>query len=219
MNPIAPHYRNNETLSRLGRIERRMSDAKLLRILNSQTKLKAPPSQHIQAWRDHERATIFAEGHQPAATKMGYHLWLDSARTLRDAHLLLTGGEARARRETGRTPKAFPRMAMHLVAYTIGFRYLRGLEVIEGELAQGKHLAKFRHERMEFRHTFELSADAAHAINDKGQNPGAALEVVVLFHRELLALCPWLELVGNTLEARLLRDACDLTPKWSNHSA
>jgi hypothetical protein len=61
---------------------------------------------------------------------------------------------------------------------------------------------------MEFRHAFELSADAAHAINDKGQNPGAALEVVLMFQSELLALCPWLELVGNTLEAGLLREAC-----------
>ena len=42
------------------------------------------------------------------------------------------------------------------------------------------------------------------------QNPGAALEVVLLFQSELQALCPWLELGGNSLEAGLLREACEL---------
>jgi hypothetical protein len=219
MNPTAPHYRNHETLSHSDRIERCMSDAKLLRILHSQTKLKNPPSQHLRAWRAHERATIFAEGHQQSPKKMGYHLWMDSTRTLRDAHLLLTGDVARSKFETRRGPKAFPRMAMQWVAYAIGFRYLRGLEVVAGALAQNQHLTKFKLERLEFRNEFELSADAAHAINDKGQNPGAALEVVLMFQRELLSLCPWLELVGNTLDAGLLREACDLEPQRPDLSA
>jgi hypothetical protein len=193
-----------------------MSYAKLLRILLQQTKLKHPPSQHLRAWRAHERATIFAEGHQHSPKKMGYHLWTDSTRTMREAHLLLTGDVARAKLETGRGPKAFPRLAMQWVAQAIGFRYLRGLEVVAGVLAQNEHLTKFKLERLEFRNEFELSADAAHAINDKGQNPDAALEVVLMFHRELLALCYWLEIVGNPLEAGLLREACAIqTPPKS----
>ena len=153
-------------------------------------------------------------------SKMGYHLWSDSARTLRDAHLLLTGDVALLKFETGRGPKAFPRMAMQWVAQAIGFRYLRGLEVVAGTLAQNEHLTKFKLERLEFRNEFELSADAAHVINDKGQNPGAALEVMLMFKHELLSLCPWLELVGNTLEAGLLREACNLEPQhrvWAHN--
>lgn len=219
MTPNAPHHRNRETISRLDHIERCMSEAKLRRVLSSKTKLKDPPSQHIQAWRDHERATIFAEGHQPPPSKMGYHLWSDSARTLRDTHALLTGDVSQSKMETGRGPKAFPRMAMQWVAQAIGFRYLRGLEAIKGELAMNKHLAEFNGGRVEFLHEFELSADAAHAINDKGQNPGAALEVVLMFQRELLALCDWLETVGNPLEARLLREACKLEPLHRGLSA
>jgi len=51
------------------------------------------------------------------------------------------------------------------------------------------------------------------------QNPGAALEVVLIFQSELQALCPWPELVGNMLEAGLLREACDLTPQRRDQSA
>ncbi len=180
---------------------------------------RGPPSQHLRAWRAHERATIFAEGHQQSPKKMGYHLWSDSARTLHAAHKLLTGDVARSKFETGHGPKDFPRIAMHWVAKAIGFRYLRGLEVVAGALAQNAHLTKFKLERLEFRNEFELSADAAHAINDKGQNPGAALEVVLMFQRELLSLCPWLELVGNTFEADHLREACNLEPQSRDLSA
>jgi hypothetical protein len=219
MNPTAPLYRNHETLSNEDHRERCMSDAKQRSILKQATKLKNPPSQHLHAWRAYERTTIFAEGHQPPPRKMGYHLWSDSARTLHDAYSLLTGNVAQSKFETGRGPKAFPRMAMHWVAYAIGFRYLRGLEVVAGVLAQNAHLTKFKLERLEFQQEFELSADASHAINDKGQNPGAALEVVLMFQRELLALCPWLELVGNTFEADQLREACNLEPQSRNLSA
>jgi hypothetical protein len=83
---------------------------------------------------------------------------------------------------------------------------LRGLQTVEAELERGAPLAKFRHERMEFRHVLELSADAAHAINDKGQNPAAALEVVMMFASELLALCPWLTVIDQTWQSDLLRN-------------
>jgi len=38
-----------------------------------------------------------------------------------------------------------------------------------------------------------------------GQNAGMVLDVVRLFERELLALCPWLECAGVTFEGELLR--------------
>jgi len=34
----------------------------------------------------------------------------------------------------------------------------------------------------------------------------AALEVVKMFANELLALCPWLEIVGDTIDAEQLRN-------------
>lgn len=37
------------------------------------------------------------------------------------------------------------------------------------------------------------------------QNPAAALDVVVMFANELLALCTWLEVVGCDADAHLLR--------------
>jgi hypothetical protein len=208
MMPKAPHYRNNETLSRLDRLDQRDYDAALLRKLRRETQLKNPPSQHVQAWRDYERTYFYARGYQPPPCRMGYHLWTDATALMQCAYSMVTD-DLFAKR-TGRTKATRYRWALATVAEAIGYRYLRGLEVIEGELARGRHLAKFRHERMEFRHAFELSVDAAHTINDKGQSPGAALEVVLLFQSELLALCPWLELVGNTLEAGLLREACQL---------
>ena len=219
MTPKAPHYRNHETITRLEHIERCKLEAKLRRLLDSKTRLKDPPSQHIRAWHAHERTTLFAEGHQPTARKMGYHLWTDCTRSLRDAHTLLTVDVAISKQETHRRPKDFPRLAMQKVAQAIGFRYLRGLQVVAGVLAENEHLTKFKFERKEFREEFELSADAAHSINDKGQSPGAALEVVLMFQSELLALCPWLELVGNMLEAGLLREACKLEPQHRDQSA
>ena len=217
MTPKAPHYRNIETLSRLDRLDQRDYDAALLRRLQKETQLKNPPSQHVQAHRDYERAYFFARGYQPPTSRMGYHLWTDATDLMQWSYSMVTD-DLFAKR-TGRRNATRYRWALAIVAEAIGFRYLRGLEAIEGELARGKHLAKFRHERMEFRHAFELSADAAHAINDKGQSPGAALEVVLMFQSELLALCPWLELVGNTLEAGLLCEACNLEPQHRGESA
>lgn len=208
MTPKAPHESNRETLSPQDRREQVDYDTALLNQLRKATQLKNPPSQHVQAHRDYERAYFFARGYQPATSRMGYHLRTDAANLMQWAHSMITD-DLFAKR-TGRTKTTRYRWALAVLAKAFGYRYLRGLEVIEGELSVGKHLAKFKHERMEFRLAFELSADAAHALNDKGQNPIAALEVVLMFQRELLALCVWLETVGNSLEADLLREACTL---------
>lgn len=69
---------------------------------------------------------------------------------------------------------------------------------------------KFKLERLVFEQAFNESADAAHAINASGQTPVAALEVVNMFQRELLALCPWLDLISRQQAADVLREAVKL---------
>ena len=208
MNPTAPHYRNRATPTRLDRLDQRDYERELQRILDRATQLKNPPSQHVQAHRDYERAFFFARGYQPRHARMGYHLWSDAAKLMRWAHEMVTNDSFA--KSTGRTKTTRYRVAVATIAEAIGYRYLRGLEVIDGALARNDYLAKFRHERMEFKHQFELSADTAHTMTKNGPTPGAALEVVLMFQSELLSLCPWLELVSNTLDAGLLREACAL---------
>jgi hypothetical protein len=208
MKPKAPQLRNQEVPSRLDRLEQRDYEAALTNKLRKETQLKYPPSQHVRAYREYERAWHYARGLQPLASHMDYHLWSDAASSLRSAHNLLTDDGYRKR--TGRMKKTTPRHALATLAEAVGYRYMRGLEVITDELASNKHLTKFKLERLEFEHAFNESADAAHALNDGGQNPVAALEVVNMFQRELLALCPWLELVGNAQAAQSLREAVKL---------
>lgn len=188
--------------------EERQYDNTLRKDLAKRTKLNQPPSQHVQAWRDFERDWFSVRDRHPSGDRMGYNLWTDAASGLRAAHALLT--DDAFRESTGRKKKTAPRWALAAVAKAIGYRYQRGLEVIEAELGPVK-LAKFRRERMAFRHDFERRADHAHSINETGQNPAAALEVVCLFRAELLALCPWLEKTGNPQGAEMLREACDVT--------
>ena len=182
-------------------------DLALMRELNSRTKLTAPPSQHLQAWRNYERQKFAVPGRHPAPDNMGYNLWTDTARTLRWAHGVLT--DPAYMKRTGFAPKTIARRALARVSEAIGYRYLRGLEVIACKL-EGAELQKFTQERKAFCHTFEQAADAAHVINDKGQNFGVALTVVRLFANELLALCPWLEQVGQASGAAELRKGATL---------
>jgi hypothetical protein len=82
-------------------------------------------------------------------------------------------------------------------------------EMIADQLSRGKHLAQFRLGRKEFRQFLEHSADDAHQLNDKGQNSQTVREVIELFANELLALCPWLEVVGYQATAKQLREGVD----------
>lgn len=205
MKPKAPHLRNLEMPTHLDHLEQRDFEAALLRKLLKETQLKHPPSQHVRAHREYERAWFHARGYQPPASKMGYHLWSDAARCLREAHKLLTDDDYR--KSTRRTKKTTPRHALAALANAVGYRYMRGMEAISDELAHNKQLTQFKLERLAFQYEFNISADAAHAINDDGQNPEAVLEVVWMLQHELLALCPWLELAGNKQAADSLREA------------
>lgn len=205
MTPKPPHLRHHENPSRLDHIERREFESALGRKLRNKTQLKHPPSKHVRAHREYERAYFYARGFELPASQMGYHLWSDAARSWREAHNLLTNEGC----ATGSTKKT-PRRALAILADALGFRYLRGLASIAGALADDERLDKFKRERLEFQQEFDKKADAAHAANDSGQNPGAALEVVWMFQRELLALSSWWELAGNKLAADLLRDEVQL---------
>ena len=80
---------------------------------------------------------------------------------------------------------------------------MRGLAAVECRL-EPSQLVEFRFERNAFMQQFCQAADAAHAINGKGQSPKAALEAINLFVQELQALCPWFEITGHQSEAATL---------------
>jgi len=205
MKPIAPSYLTPSKGTAQDLREERQYDEMLRKTLDKRTKLDLPPSQHVLAWRDFEHAWFFARFRNPSSDRMGYNLWTDAARGFQHAHALLTDDEYR--KNTGRQKRTTPRLALAAVAKAIGYRYQRGLAVIEAELSPTQ-LLKFRSERMAFRHAFERYADTAHSTNETGKNPADALEVVHMFRTELLALCPWLEKTGNPQGAELLRESC-----------
>lgn len=159
MKPKAPHLRNHEVPTAMDHFEQREYETALLRAWRKGTHPQIPPSQQVRAHREYERAWFHARGFQPPASRMDYHLWSDAARVWRSAHQLLTNDDQRM--STGRTKKTIPRHALAALAYAVGYRYLRGLDAITGELANNRHLAKFKLERMEFLQEFNVSADAA----------------------------------------------------------
>lgn len=206
MNANLPADRNHDpaTNAKMERWEKFAHDTALQRELKQRTKLNQPPSQHIQAWREYERAFFFDRGLHPSPALMGYNLWTDSAGLLRWAHQVLTDDVFSE--STGFHKPTIPRRALAVLCKAFGYRYLRGLEVFEGRLNGGQH-ARFLRERMTFRREFEQRADVAHSINDKGQNPDAALQVVQMFAQELLALSLWLEQIGESADAVCLCEA------------
>lgn len=52
------------------------------------------------------------------------------------------------------------------------------------------------------------SVQAKGCGNDKGQHPKVALDVILEFRNELLALCPWFERIGLPADAERLRKSC-----------
>ena len=200
--PTPASIRNAEQRTAASRMEQARWDAELSARLAKLTTIKTPPSIQMQAQREYEYAKFGALNRRGAPWNTGYNLYDDAVRITEWSHGVLT--DPGFLRSTGFTKRTAPRRALAQIARAYGYRYIRGLEAIEFGLSDALDLARFRSERMEFRHRLESSADAAHAINDKGQNPGAALEVVEMFARELLALCPWLELAGRGADAREL---------------
>lgn len=182
-------------------------DQVLHRERRKKTQLKNLPSEQIQAHRDYERQKFGFLGRNAAPSNMGYNLRTDAVNLLHSAHAILTSPPHRKR--WGINARYAPRHALAFLCKSIGYRYMRGLEVITHKL-NGPDAVRFHAERQKFRHEFETAADAAHAANDKGQNPDAVLVLVHLYKRELLALCPWLEVVGNKREADDLREGCVL---------
>jgi hypothetical protein len=195
--------RNAEQKTRDSRRDEALWDDALSARLRKQTNIKILPSIQMQAQQDYEVAKYGVMNRRGLPHNLTYNLYDDTVRLLSWAHDVLT--KPCFLKDTGFTKRTAPRRALQHIAKAYGYRYLRGLIAIEDKLALGSTLVKFRHERTEFRQTLELSADTAHAINDKGQNPAAVLEVVQMFAIELLALCPWLELVGHKQDAKILR--------------
>lgn len=171
--PISATIRNVETATSATRREEAYWDTILSATLHKQTTIKTPPSVQMKAWRDYEYSKFGVLGRRGAPQSLGYNLYTDSIRLVRRAYRLVDADWRTTRALTGFTPRTTPRRSLGCLAQAYGYRYLRGLGVIEFRLATGEELSKFRHERLEFRQALELSADAAHAINDKGQNPGA----------------------------------------------
>lgn len=178
--------------------------AQMLRELYAHTKPHLRPSVQIEAWRNYERCTIEYMGHNPRPAFRSYNLQTDTVNPLQWAHDVLTRPSIRKLDRVSK--KAAPRRALTAMARAFGFRYMRGLEAIEHGL-DGANLDLFKHERQAFSDEFKMSADAAHAVNSKGENPAFILELVQMFTAELKALVSWLEKAGKPQEAAMLLEA------------
>lgn len=208
MKPPPPNTHQHEDPNAFDRLERYQFESKLERELRKATHLhKHLPSEHVEAWRAYQRQWMWASGGPKKPQHQGYHLWSDSAGVLRDANTILTNELHRKMAKLSK--ETVPRRALATVAYAVGYRYLQGLELFEGKLV-GLDLAKFRSERRAFLAEFNRCADTAHGLNGKGEDPGAVLEVLGMFRSELLALCPWLELAGQTIGADALKQAASM---------
>lgn len=178
--------------------------ARMLRELHAHTKQDLPPSTQIKAWRNYERCTIEYMGYNSRPEFRSYNLQTDTVRPLQWAHDVLTRPSIRKLDRVSK--KAAPRRALAAMAGAYGYRYLRGLEAIEHGL-DGADLERFKQERQAFSDEFQMSADAAHAVNSKGENPAFVLELVQMFVAELKALAPWLEQAGKPQEAAMLLES------------
>jgi len=165
-------------------------DLMLNKELDSRTRSSDPPSLHIQAYRDYERQKFAVLGRNPHPRHMAYNLITDAVDGLHWAHSALTMPSFMKSR--GFTRKTAPQKALHALAESIGYRYMRGLESIEHRL-KANDLRKFRMERQRFRWDFETHSDAAFLA----KSHDGALEAVRRYADELQALCPWLVLVGQ----------------------
>lgn len=159
--------------------------------------IKRLPSEHIKAWRQHERATINALGRNPAPDGMAYNLYTDCVKHLRTARGLMDSvTDKDLRRLYGFPPRQVPRHALAVLAKSVGYRYLRGLESVAVRLPP--HVSGvFTQERKHFLATFTAMVDAAHLLNDQGQCPQAVDRVIHAFQEELASLAVWLERVGD----------------------
>lgn len=166
--------------------------------------VKTPPSEQIEAWRAYERATINALGHNPAPNAMAYNLYAECVKHLRTVNGLMdTITDKHLRRLYGRPPRQVPRHAIGVLAYAVGFRYLRGLDSITCRLST--HMRdEFTRERDAFLGSFKAAADAAHLLNDAGQCPQAVENVIQMFRLELQKLAAWLECIGDRSAAAWL---------------
>ena len=196
---IDSNWEDNSTASRFEEIA---FDQTLSTELRRLAKPSVPPSRQIQAWRDYERTKFFALGRNPVPARMGYNLWDECPKYIHWARQLLDENELKW---NGISHRKAPRLALARVAEALGYRYLRGLEAIESQLA-GADLAVFRAQRAIFMKRMKADADMVHAENDKGQAPGRVGVVVDLFERELLSLCVWLVKIGLKYYAARMRE-------------
>lgn len=204
--PTPPSIRNAERMTLPEQCAHSRYAMAQVAVLREQAHPKYPPSQQMQVHQDYEYARFGVLGLRAPASGRGYYLIEHCTSPIASAleRLAETPKPSRGRRKPARNDAAW--LALSDIAKAYGYRYIPALEMIEDQLTRGKHLVQFRLERKEFRQFLEHSADAAHQINDKGQNPQAVREVIELFASELLALCPWLEAVGYQAAAQRLRE-------------
>ena len=193
--------RNQKILSNKKMSEEDIYQQMLKLELRANTKPEMPTSQHIAAWRSYERSSLGFLGRNPHPSNMFYNILNETTKELHWSHNVLTNSDFL--KSMGFTKKTAPHLALARLAEAFGYRYMRGLEAIEYGL-EGSALVLFRQERLAFREDFSTRADAAHAVNIKGENPQDVLAVVELFVDELKELVPWLEQVGKSTEAGYL---------------
>ena len=176
----------------------RAYDAALWEALDDARKPTEPPSAHYQAGLDFEVLFYRFRGRHPSDPGMlAYNLSTNTMPVLQDACETLAVID----------PKMVPRCqrvaiaVMQRCAYILGYRWNRGLLCITRDSLSSEELAKFTHERRNFRVKFLRQADEVFHCTDGAQAIPMAIAALRLCLDEMMSLSTWLARCGYGAEA------------------
>lgn len=146
---------------------------------------------YVDLKRDHRRELLTEAGRETTGPAAMYH-FKDVGYALSTAAWHLSGAER------GVTACERPRAALVHVGAAFGWRYVRGLQALhDGLLEAGVPAASRSRLRLHcnlFEADFLPRLEAAYLVNDRGQAPAVAGEVLALFVDHMRGLCNWFTL-------------------------
>ncbi len=170
-------------------------------------KLSTPPSEVIAGYCDARHAGFVEPGTEGLwGADATYHLPRDVTRALHLAAEFLTGTEIDSQFAA---PSSHPRRACGVMACIVGYRYIRGVAGVADALTQSgikpQRVQTFADGRAEFLAALLRKLDAAHEVNDRGDNPNAVLAALQMLIEEMRRVCEWLEMAGQEGNADSIR--------------
>jgi len=98
-----------------------------------------------------------------------------------------------------------PTVALSALAKGYGWRYLRAVEGLHDALVDAGGRERFGAQCNDFADRFERQLEAASTVNERGENPNAAVQTVRLFAHQMLVICDWLEMTREIGLCMMLR--------------